>query len=311
MRLIFAGTPEFSAQHLQALIDSDHQIVGVYTQPDRRAGRGKKMIASPVKILAQQHQLPLFQPASLKDIAAQQQLAALQADVMVVVAYGLLLPKAVLEAPRHGCVNVHASILPRWRGAAPIQRAIAAGDTSSGVTIMQMDVGLDTGPILILSECPISPEDTGGSLQDKLAQLGSPALLQALEQIEAGSIQARPQNDSEACYAAKLSKQEAAIDWHLPASQLHNMIRAFNPFPVAYFQLGDQPVRVWQARATTSGDSGAAPGTILAASAEGIDIACGQGSLRLLQLQFPGKKILPVAEILNGHGQRFQVGSVL
>ena len=310
MRLIFAGTPEFAAHHLQTLIDSDHEIVGVYTQPDRPAGRGKKLVASPVKQLAESAQLPVFQPQSLKGEEEQTQLNQLKADVMVVVAYGLLLPQPVLDAPRYGCINVHASLLPRWRGAAPIQRAVAASDSETGITIMQMDIGLDTGNMLVKTHCPIDADDTGGSLHDKLMAQGGPALLEALSQIESQTLQPEKQDDSLANYASKLSKQEAAIDWSQPATQLYNQIRAFNPFPVAHFSLGKDRVRVWQAE-IVEGAQSAAAGTIVACGSDGIVVACGEGAVRLQQLQMPGKKALPVKDILNGHGDRFQVGNSL
>ena len=311
MRLIFAGTPEFSAFHLRALIDSPHKLVGVYTQPDRRAGRGKQMLASPVKQLALAHGLSLFQPATLKDAAAQQQLAGLDADIMVVVAYGLLLPLPVLQAPRLGCVNVHASLLPRWRGAAPIQRAIAAGDELTGVTIMQMEEGLDTGAMLLRAECPIHPDDTAASLQERLMHLGAPALLEALRRFEDGNLQAEPQDDALACYAAKLHKHEALLDWRLSAAELHNRIRAFNPFPVAHFQLDGDTVRVWRARVLDKQTPSQVPGTIVGAGPAGIDVACGDGVLQLLELQLPGKKSLPANAILNGYGDRLTVGRQL
>lgn len=308
MRLIFAGTPDFAAHHLQTLIDSEHQLVGVYTQPDRRAGRGKKLLPSPVKQLAEAHQLPVFQPASLKDPDAQQQLQSLGADVMVVVAYGLLLPQAVLDAPKFGCINVHASLLPRWRGAAPIQRAVEAGDTESGITIMQMDIGLDTGAMLITTQCPITPGETGGSLHDKLMQQGGPALLQALQQIEQGTLQPCQQDDQLANYASKLSKEEAAIDWHRSADELDRLIRAFNPFPMAYFSEGSDRIRVWQASVE---EASGQPGEILQSDASGLLVACGSGSLRLEQIQLPGKKAAVFKDILNGHAQRFSAGTRL
>lgn len=312
MRVIFAGTPEFSAHHLKILIDSQHDIVGVYTQPDRKAGRGKKLLASPVKLLSEEHKLPLFQPLSLKNIEAQQQLSDLDADIMVVVAYGLILPQAVLDLPRYGCVNVHASLLPRWRGAAPIQRAIAAGDQITGITIMQMDVGLDTGDMLLKTECMIEPFDTGGELHDKLMHQGGPALLEALSQIEQQTTKPESQDDSLACYASKLTKEEAAIDWSLSALTLHNMIRAFNPFPMAYFFQGDERIRVWQAAVSdTTNQNGEPPGTILSADNQGVHVACGDGVLMLKQLQLPGKKCLPVADILNGNTKRFLTGNRL
>ncbi len=308
MRLIFAGTPEFAAHHLTTLVASDHQIVGVYTQPDRPAGRGKKLIASPVKQLAEHHQLPVFQPDSLKSESAQRELSDLNADVMVVVAYGLLLPQAVLDAPKFGCINVHASLLPRWRGAAPIQRAIAAGDTETGITIMQMDIGLDTGDMLVKTHCSIGPEDTGGSLHDKLLQQGGPALLQALAQIENQTLSPEKQDDALANYASKLTKEEACIHWNLPARQLNNMIRAFNPFPVAYFTQNNERVRVWKARPDTASGK---PGTVLQVANDGILVACGENSLWLEELPLPGKKALPAKDILNGHGDRFTPGTEL
>lgn len=310
MRLIFAGTPDFAAHHLQTLIDSAHDIVGVYTQPDRPAGRGKKLVASPVKQLAEIHQLPVFQPSSLKGDEEQRQLAQLNADVMVVVAYGLLLPQPVLDAPRLGCINVHASLLPRWRGAAPIQRAIAAGDSETGITIMQMDIGLDTGDMLVKTHCPIDADETGGSLHDKLLQQGGPALLKALSQIEKQTLQPEKQNDALANYASKLSKQEAAIDWSLSASSLYNQIRAFTPFPIAHFSLGSDRVRVWQSELDAS-EHNCEPGTILKADNDGLLVACSEGAIRLTQLQLPGKKSLPIKDILNGHGDRFSPGTVL
>ncbi len=311
MRLIFAGTPDFAAHHLQVLIDSKHEIVGVYTQPDRPAGRGKKLLASPVKQLAQQFQLPVYQPASLKGVAEQAELQHLNADVMIVVAYGLLLPQAVLDTPKHGCINVHASLLPRWRGAAPIQRAIAAGDHETGITIMQMDIGLDTGDMLVKTHTQISADDTGGSLHDTLMQQGGPVLLQALQQIESDTLEPEQQDNELACYASKLTKAEAELDWSLSAIELHNRIRAFNPFPVAYFTQSDDRVRVWQAQ-NTEQLSQATPGTIVAADSSGILVACGGGSvLKLLNLQFPGKKALPVKDILNGHSLLFTPGNTL
>ncbi len=307
LRLIFAGTPEFAAHHLQALIDSEHEVIGVYTQPDRPAGRGKRLVGSPVKGLAERHNIPVFQPASLKSEEAQEELRQLNADIMVVVAYGLLLPQAVLDAPKYGCINVHASLLPRWRGAAPIQRALAAGDTESGVTIMQMDIGLDTGDMLVKATCPILNDDTGGSLHDRLLTLGGPALLDALEQIKTDRTQPEQQDDRLANYAHKLSKQEANIDWSLPATELALMIRAFSPFPVAYFLEGKDRVRVWDA-VVVHHTAGNQPGSILKADANGLLIACGTQALLLKQLQLPGKKILPFRDILNGHAQRFAVG---
>jgi len=310
LRLIFAGTPDFSAHHLQTLLDAKHQIVGVYTQPDRPAGRGKKLVASPVKQLAEAHNLPVFQPQNFKEATDLQQLRELQADLMIVVAYGLLLPEAVLSAPTHGCINVHASLLPRWRGAAPIQRAIAAGDTQTGVTIMQMDIGLDTGDMLIKVNCPIEKNDTGGELHDRLLTLGGPALLEALTQVEAAQLTPEKQDDTLANYAHKLTKQEAAIDWTRPAAELDLMIRAFNPFPVAYFSEGKDRIRVWEA-VVVEQETAAEAGAILQADNNGLLIACGDGALLLKQVQLPGKKVLSIKDLLNGHRERFAQGKQL
>ncbi|AMX01194.1 methionyl-tRNA formyltransferase [Microbulbifer thermotolerans] len=311
LNIVFAGTPEFAAVHLQTLLDSQHRVIAAYTQPDRPAGRGKKPQASPVKQLAQQHEIPVYQPQSLRDEAAQAELAALNADLMVVVAYGLILPQAVLDTPRLGCVNVHASLLPRWRGAAPIQRAIEAGDAVSGVSIMQMEAGLDTGPVLVEKRCPITPADTGGSLHDKLAGLGGPALLEALEQLAAGTAVPRIQDDTKANYAAKISKEEARIDWLRPAEELDRQIRAFNPFPVCWTTCSDakgkQRLRIYKAQ-LERGCHRDIPGTILSADAEGILVACGREALRLQLLQLPGKKALPAEEILKGYRALFAPG---
>lgn len=247
LRIIFAGTPDFAARHLDTLLSSRHQVVGVFTQPDRPAGRGNKLTPSPVKELALNHQLPVFQPASLRPEENQRLVADLKADVMVVVAYGLILPQAVLDMPRLGCINVHGSLLPRWRGAAPIQRALWAGDAETGVTIMQMDAGLDTGDMLYKLSCPISPEDTSASLYNKLAELGPQGLLATLEQMASGTLVLEKQNDAQANYAEKLSKEEARLDWSLSAAQLERCIRAFNPWPISYFTVDEQPVKVWAA----------------------------------------------------------------
>lgn len=314
LNIIFAGTPDFAAVHLQALLDSEHRVIAVYTQPDRPAGRGKKLLASPVKQLAQQHDIPVYQPHSLRDAQAQAELAALGADIMVVVAYGLILPQAVLDTPRLGCVNVHASLLPRWRGAAPIQRAIEAGDAESGVAIMQMEAGLDTGPVLVESRCAISTADTGGSLHDKLAALGGPALLQALQQLRNGSAAPQIQDDAGANYAGKITKEEAKLDWQRPAEELWRKIRAFNPFPVCWTTYiddkGEQRLRVYSAQ-LERGCHSDAPGTIIGADSEGILVACGREALRLQLLQLPGKKALPAAEILKGYRELFAPGSRL
>ena len=304
LNIIFAGTPDFAARHLQALINSHHNVIAVYTQPDRPAGRGKKLTASPVKELALAHNIPVYQPGSLRKEPAQQELAALNADIMVVVAYGLILPKVVLDTPRLGCINVHGSILPRWRGAAPIQRALWAGDKETGVTIMQMDVGLDTGDMLLKTYLPIEDDDTSASLYEKLAQQGPNALLQALEALANGTLAAEKQDEALANYAEKLSKEEARLDWTKSATQLWQEVRAFNPWPVSYFEHQGNTIKVWQTQVSTT-SSNAAPGTIISASKKGIEVATGDGVLTLLSMQLPGKKPLSVADILNARGEWF------
>lgn len=312
LRIVFAGTPDFAAHHLSALLKGPHTVVGVYTQPDRPAGRGKKLQASPVKQLAVAQGLPVYQPASLKPEAAQAELAGLDADLMVVVAYGLLLPKAILETPRLGCINVHASLLPRWRGAAPIQRAIAAGDKESGVTIMQMDVGLDTGDMLIKVPCPIHPTDTAGSLHDRLAELGGPALIEALAQLSEERAQPERQDDNLSCYAPKITKAEAALDWNLSSEVLERQVRAFNPFPIAHTRRpgSSDMIRVWEATALPS-DAQQPPGTILSVNSDGITVACGEGELQIHTLQLPGKRAMPVADVMRGHPDLFKPGERL
>lgn len=306
LRIVFAGTPDFAARHLQALIDSDHEVVGVYSQPDRPAGRGKKLKASEVKTLALEHDLPVFQPASLKSEEAQQQLAALNADIMVVVAYGLLLPKSILETPKLGCINVHGSILPRWRGAAPIQRAIWAGDAETGVTIMQMDEGLDTGDMLSISRCAIDAKETSASLYAKLAELGPSALIETLANIE--SIAPQQQDEQLANYAHKLSKQEALLDWQLDAVQLERNIRAFNPWPVSYTEMAGNTVKIWQAEVVAEQGT---PGTILRADKNGIVIACATDALCITELQPQGKKPMSSQDFLNGRADWVAVGTSL
>lgn len=314
LRIVFAGTPEFAAEHLTALLASRHQVIAVYSQPDRPAGRGKKLTASPVKEVALAHQIPVYQPLNFKSDEAKAELAALNADLMVVVAYGLILPKVVLDTPRLGCINVHASILPRWRGAAPIQRAIEAGDSETGVTIMQMDVGLDTGDMLIKAFCPILPTDTGGILHDRLLTIGTPALLQALDQIQTGTTKPIKQDDSLSNYAPKLNKEEAALNWQLSAVELERKVRAFNPFPIAHTKpagTGDEErIRVWAAKAVDK-TLNAPLGSITQVTPEGLWIACASGQLILEQLQLSGKKAMNVGEILRGHPNLFAVGQQL
>ncbi|WP_421145365.1 methionyl-tRNA formyltransferase [Aeromonas dhakensis] len=310
LKLIFAGTPDFAARHLAALLSSDHEVVAVYTQPDKPAGRGQKLTASPVKELALAHDLPVYQPASLRKEEAQAELAALGADLMVVVAYGLILPKAVLDTPRLGCINVHGSLLPRWRGAAPIQRSIWAGDAETGVTIMQMDVGLDTGAMIRKMSCPIAANETSASLYDKLAELGPQALVDTIDAMAAGDIAAEAQDDALANYAEKLSKEEARIDWSMEAVAIERCIRAFNPWPISWFEVADQTVKVWQAEVITQ-DHGQRAGTLLKADKQGIDVATGKGVLRLLTLQPPGKKAMSVTDLLNSRRDWFEPGTQL
>ena len=310
LKLIFAGTPDFAARHLAALLSSDHEVVAVYTQPDKPAGRGQKLTASPVKELALANDLPVYQPASLRNEAAQAELAALGADLMVVVAYGLILPKAVLDTPRLGCLNVHGSLLPRWRGAAPIQRAIWAGDAETGVTIMQMDVGLDTGAMIRKVSCPIAADETSASLYDKLAELGPQALVDTLNAMAAGETAAEAQDDGLANYAQKLSKEEARIDWSMEAVAIERCIRAFNPWPISWFEAAEQTIKVWQAEVIDS-DHGQSAGTLLKADKQGIDVATGKGVLRLLTLQPPGKKAMSVPDLLNSRRDWFEPGTQL
>ena len=314
LNIIFAGTPDFAAQHLQAILNSQHNVIAVYTQLDKPAGRGKKLQASPVKQLAEQNNIPVYQPKSLRKEETQSELKALNADVMVVVAYGLILPKAVLDAPRLGCLNVHGSILPRWRGAAPIQRSIWAGDAQTGVTIMQMDEGLDTGDMLHKVYCDILPTETSTSLYNKLAELAPSALIDVLDNLESGKFISEKQDDSQSNYAEKLSKEEAQLDWSLPAIQLERNIRAFNPWPIAYFSTEDkdgnaQTLKVYQAEVLSHQDKPA--GTILSADKNGIQIATVDGVLNLLQLQPAGKKPMSAQDLLNGRAEWFTIGKVL
>jgi methionyl-tRNA formyltransferase len=307
LKIIFAGTPHFAEQALQALLAQKHEIAAVLTQPDRPSGRGMQLKPGPVKQLALQHGLTVLQPPTLKDAAVQQQLADYRADVMVVAAYGLILPKAVLQIPRLGCLNIHASLLPRWRGAAPIQRAILAGDAESGVTIMQMDAGLDTGDMLLKKTCAIQPDDDAASLHDKLAELGAVAITEALPLLEQGRLNPVQQDGALASYAAKLTKEEAQLDWSMEAVQLDRTVRGYNPFPGASSIINDTPVRIWRASVRT-GVSGA-PGVILTVDKSSLVVACGRDALNLEMLQRPNAKALPVAQFLQGFhvkaGDRF------
>lgn len=310
LRIIFAGTPDFAARHLDALLSSAHQIVGVLTQPDRPAGRGNKLTPSPVKVLAEQHQLPIMQPKSLRPEETQQRVAELNADVMVVVAYGLILPKAVLNMPRMGCINVHGSLLPRWRGAAPIQRSLWAGDRETGVTIMQMDVGLDTGDMMHKVACTIAADDTSASLYGKLAQLGPQGMMATLRQMADGSAKREVQDESLVTYAEKLSKEEARLNWSLSATQLERCIRAFNPWPVSYFVIDNQPVKVWQANVLAVA-ADAEQGTVVHADKYGIQVATANGVLNLTQLQPAGKKPMSAQDLLNSRREWFTPGNRL
>ena len=308
LRIVFAGTPDFAAQHLDALIKSHHDVIAVYSQPDRPAGRGKKLKASEVKQLALTHDIPVYQPENFKSDEAKQQLADLDADIMVVVAYGLLLPKAVLETPKLGCINVHGSILPRWRGAAPIQRAIWAGDAETGVTIMQMDEGLDTGDMISIATCPIEAHDTSASLYSKLAELGPTALIDTLATIADGTANAEKQNDKLANYAKKLSKDEANIDWQMPAQQIERNIRAFNPWPICFTQMQGNTVKIYAAELVNLDGN---VGEVLAADKTGITVATGEGALKITQLQPQGKKPMSVQDFLNGRADWVTVGTIL
>ncbi|MGF1722788.1 methionyl-tRNA formyltransferase [Vibrio kyushuensis] len=310
LRIVFAGTPDFAARHMAALLSSEHEVIAVYTQPDRPAGRGKKLTASPVKNIALEHDIPVFQPENFKSDEAKQQLKDLNADLMVVVAYGLLLPQAVLDTPKLGCINVHGSILPRWRGAAPIQRSIWAGDKETGVTIMQMDIGLDTGDMLQIATLPIEASDTSASMYEKLAELGPDALVECIATIADGSAIAEKQDDEQANYAKKLSKDEARISWNDDATHIERCVRAFNPWPMSHFEAAENTIKVWQSRFDGE-SSDKASGTILKADKTGIYIATGNGVIVLEQLQVPGKKAMSVQDILNSRASWFEVGSVL
>ncbi len=296
MKIIFAGTPQFAASALAALL-KEHQVIAVLTQPDRPSGRGMQLTPSPVKQLALEHGLPVLQPTTLKTEEARQAIAALDADVMVVAAYGLILPKAVLELPRHGCLNIHASLLPRWRGAAPIQRAILAGDSETGITIMQMDEGLDTGDMLLRHACPIDAADTGHTLHDKLAEMGAASILEALRLLQQQRLVPVEQDDAAATYAAKLLKSEAQIDWRQDAQQIERAVRAYNPFPVSHADFNGVALKIWQA-GLRAGEQGE-PGTVLATDKHGITVACGKDALRLEVLQRPGGKAQPAAQFLQ------------
>ena len=316
LNIIFAGTPDFAAKHLEALINSQHNIVAVYCPPDKPAGRGKKTTPCATKALALKHDLTIEQPINFKDITDQQKLAQYNADVMVVVAYGLLLPEIILNTPRLGCINVHGSLLPKWRGAAPIQRALEAGDKETGITIMQMDKGLDTGDMILKVSCPISTTDTSATLYEKLAELGPKALLTTLTKIAQGNYQHEPQNSALATYAHKLDKAEAELDWQLPAEVLDRKIRAYIPWPIAQFTFTENNnkthrIRIWQASVIKADDNKIAAGTIIDVTKKTIIVATAKNHLALEVLQLPGKKALAVSDILNSRANWFKVGQLI
>lgn len=308
MKILFAGTPAFAAKALEAILGQQHQIVAVLTQPDRPAGRGMQLTPSPVKVVAQRNNLPVLQPVTLKTPEIQRQLAEYQADVMVVAAYGLILPKSVLEMPRYGCLNIHASLLPRWRGAAPVQRAILAGDRQTGITIMQMDEGLDTGGMLLKKSCPIEKYDTANTLLEKLTVIGADAILEALGSLATGRIKPEQQESSQATYASKLSKAEAALNWNENCEQLQRAVRAYNPFPVANATLNHTHIKIWQA--TAHPEKQGEPGQVLAVDKHGILVACGDGALNLEMLQRPNSKAMAASQFVQGYpikpGDRFE-----
>ena len=293
-RLLFAGTPDFALASLKALVENGYRPVAVLTQPDRPAGRGKKLKESPVKTYALEQGIPVMQPTTLRDPDVVDALAELKPDLMIVAAYGLLLPQTVLDVPRHGCLNVHASLLPRWRGAAPIQQAILAGDTKSGVCLMQMEAGLDTGPVFAAGEVSIGKVETAGELHDRLADLGGEMLVEHLDRILSGEVTAEPQDESLATYAGKIRKEDARLDWQLEAGQLDRIVRAYNPVPGAWFSFGDERIKCWRAAVIDDVDGPA--GAVSRAGKDGIDVTCGSGALRLLELQRPGRNRISAAE---------------
>ena len=296
-RIVFAGTPDFALASLKALVEAGHAPVTVMTQPDRPAGRGKKLKASPVKAFAVAQDIPVWQPVTLKDPDAVDHLASLEPELLVVAAYGLILPQAVLDVPRLGCLNVHASLLPRWRGAAPIQRSILAGDDETGVCLMQMEAGLDTGPVFACAATPIGETESAGELHDRLADMGGELLVAKLPDILDGRIESSPQDDDVATYAAKLNKQEARIDWLNGAEDIALQVRAYNPVPGAWFELGEERIKCWRASVVVEVEGPA--GVVLQAGKDGIDVTCGSGALRLLEVQRPGRKRVSAAEFAS------------
>jgi methionyl-tRNA formyltransferase len=300
MKIIFAGTPEFALPVLKVLLDGSHDLVAVYTRPDRPSGRGQRLTGSPVKRLANRFAIPVCQPGTLRDRDAQAAVDAFRADLMIVVAYGLILPPAVLTMPRLGCINVHASLLPRWRGAAPIQRAILAGDRETGVCLMQMDSGLDTGPVLASAACSIEPDDTGGRLHDRLSVMGAQLLKENLERIARRELEPQVQDDGRASYADKLEKAESLIDWTLSAEQVARQVRAYNPWPVAETRYTGRQFRIWEAQPVAMVTE-QPPGTVLFAGKAGIDVACGAGVLRILTVQLAGARQVSAIDFINAH----------
>jgi len=308
LNLIFAGTPEFAVPSLRALRDAGHSILAVYTQPDRPAGRGRQVASSPIKRFALDHGLPVSQPANLKSDAVTAELRALKPDALIVVAYGLILPPAVLQIPRYGCLNVHASLLPRWRGAAPIQRAIEAGDSVTGITIMQMDAGLDTGEILETAASAIAETDTAQTLHDRLSQLGAETLVHALTRLATATVVRRAQDAHGACYAPKLGKNEARVDWHQPALVLHRTIRAFNPWPIAYTFWAGRVLRLWDVGPLNDTEHSAGPpGTVVATGPDGVCVQTGSGVLCVTRLQIEGGRPCAAQAFLHGHTLAFGV----
>lgn len=311
LSIVFAGTPDFSARHLEALLNADLNVKAVYCQPDRPKGRGKKLIAPPTKQLAEAQGISVYQPLNFKAQETVDELAALKPDIMIVVAYGLILPKTVLDIPRLGCINVHASLLPKWRGAAPIERAIEAGDTESGVTTMQMDIGMDTGDMLKVGTLPITPTTTGDSLREAMAKQGCDLLLETLEALVSGKAKPVKQDDTQATYAPKLQKAEGLLDWQLTATSLQQRIQAFNSANACFFELGDKRIKVYEAQVISNDTHAELPGEILSIDKSGLIVACLEGQLKLEKIQLPGGKPLTIQQFLNGNKHLLTKGAQL